>query len=117
MKRVGGCVINLFLACAIFFSIKTMADTKTACRRCLPEHSIAESTQTGSTLFKQLFPGPCVIRYRVDGIPARRIGGYICSNSAVFMARNYYNPGEVLRAKAKTAELDRLGEMKIKTKN
>jgi len=94
MKRVGVCVINLFFACAIVFSIKTIADTITACHHYLPEHSITESAQTSCTLLKLLYPEPFVILYRVDSIPARRIGGYICPKSAVFMARDYYNPGE-----------------------
>ncbi len=37
--------------------------------------------------------------YRVDGIPARRIGGYICPKSAVFMARDDYNLGGFLRVR------------------
>ena len=93
MKRVGGCVINLFFACAIVFSIKTIADTITAWDHYLPEHSITESAQTSCTLLTLLYPEPFVILYRVDGIPARRIGGYICPKSAVFMARDYDNPG------------------------
>jgi hypothetical protein len=99
MKRVGGCVINLVFACAIVFSVKTIADTSTACDHCLPEHSITGSTHTSYALFKQLFPEPFVIRYRVDGIPARRIGGYICAQSAFFMARDFDNPGGVLRVR------------------
>jgi len=96
MIQVGGCVINLLFACAIVFSIKAIADTITACDLNLAEHSIAESIQTSFTLPKLLYPEPFVIRYRVDGIPARRIGGYICTQSAVFMARDYDNPGGVL---------------------
>jgi len=93
MKRVGVCVTNLFFACAIVFSIKTMADTNTACHHYLSEHSITESTQTSCTLLTKLYPEPFVILYRVDGKPARRIGGYICPKSAVFMARDCDNPG------------------------
>ena len=83
MKRVGVCVINLFFAWAIVFSIKTIRDTNTACDRYPPEHSITESTQTSYTLLKQLYPGPFVVLYRADGIPVRRIGGYICPKCAV----------------------------------
>jgi hypothetical protein len=93
MKRVGVCVVNLFFACAIVFSIKTLADTNTACHRYLPEHSTAETTQISSTLIKLLSPEPFMIRYRAGGLPARRIGGYICSKSADSMARDYVNPG------------------------
>jgi hypothetical protein len=84
MKRVGVCVINLFFAWAIVFPIKTIPDTNTASDRYLPEHSITdtESTQTSNTLLKQLYPEPFVVLYRVDGIPARRIGNYICLKSA-----------------------------------
>jgi hypothetical protein len=49
MKRVGVWVINLFLAWAIVFSIKTIPDPNTACGRYLPENSITESTQTTYT--------------------------------------------------------------------
>jgi len=90
MKRAGVCVINSFIAWAIVFAIKTIPDTNTTCDRYLPEHSITESTQTSYTLFKQLYPEPFAARYPVDGIPVRRIGGYICPNSAVFMARDYH---------------------------
>ena len=31
---------------------------------------------------------------RANGIPARRIGGYICPESAVLKARDYHNWGE-----------------------
>ena len=90
MKRAGICVINLFFACAIVYAINTIPDTNTACNRYLPEHSITESTQTSYTLLKQLYPEPFVTVYPVDGIPVRRKGGYICPQSAVFMARDYY---------------------------
>jgi hypothetical protein len=93
MKRAGVCVINLFFAWAIVFAIKTIPDTSTACNRYLPEHSITESTQNSSTLFKQLYPEPFVVPYPVDGTPVRRKGGYICPNSADFMARDYDNLG------------------------
>ena len=89
MKRAGVCVINLFFACALVFAIKTIPDTNTACNRYLPEHSITESTQTSYTLLKHLYPAPFVVLYPVDGIPVRRIGGYICLQSAVFTARDY----------------------------
>jgi len=89
MKRAGICVINRFFAWELVFAIKTIPDTNTACDRYLPEHSITESTQTSYTLFKQLYPEPFVALYPIDGIPVRRKGGYICPNSAVFMARDY----------------------------
>jgi hypothetical protein len=100
MKRAGICVINLFFACTIVFAIKTIPDTNTACDRYLPEHSITESTQTSYTLFKQLHPEPFVVQYPVDGIPVRRIGGYICPKSAVFMARDDYNLGGMFAGSA-----------------
>ena len=93
MKRVGVWVLNLFITWVIVFSIKTIPDPNTACDRNLPEHSITESTQTSYTLLKQLYPEPFVVLYRVDGTPARRIGGYICPKSAVIMARDYHNLG------------------------
>jgi hypothetical protein len=93
MKWVGVCVINHFFAWAIVFSIKTIPDPNTACDRYPPEHSITEPTQTSYTLLKQLYPEPFVALYRVDGIPVRRIGGYICPKSAVLMARDYHNLG------------------------
>ena len=93
MKRAGVCVINLIFACVVVLSNKTIPDTNTACVRYLPEHSITESNQTSYTLFKQLYPEPFVVLYRDDGIPVRRIGGYICPQSAVFMARDYDNLG------------------------
>ena len=93
MKRAGVCVINLIFACVIVLSNKTISDTNTACVRYLPEHSITESNQTSYTLLKQLYPEPFVVLYRDDGIPVRRIGGYICSKSAVLLARDYHNLG------------------------
>jgi hypothetical protein len=81
MIRVGVWVINLFFTWAIVFSIKTIPDPKTACDRYLPEHSITEPTQTSYTQLKQLYPEPFVALYGIDGIPVRRIGGYICSKS------------------------------------
>jgi len=105
MKRAGICVINLFFACAIVFAINTIPDTNTACNRYLPEHSITESTQTSYTLLKQLYPEPFVVQYPVDGIPVRRKGGYICPQSAVFMALKMFyekvGPAKELSAKAK----------------
>jgi hypothetical protein len=83
MKRVGVWVINLFFAWAIVFAIKTIPDPNTACDRYLPEHSITESTHTSYTLLKQMYPEPFVILYQINGIPFRRIGGYICPKSAV----------------------------------
>jgi hypothetical protein len=100
MKRVGVWVINLFFAWAIVFSIKTIPDSNTACGRYLPELSITESTQTSYTLLKQLYPEPFVVLYRDDGIPVRRIGGYICPKSAVFMARDYDNLGGIFASSA-----------------
>jgi hypothetical protein len=91
MIRVGVWVINLFFAWAIVFAIKTIPDPNTACDRYLPEHSITESTQTTYTQHKQLYPEPLAALYRTDGLPIRRIGGYICPKSAVLMARNYHN--------------------------
>jgi hypothetical protein len=91
MKRVGVCVINLFIAWAIVFSIKTIPATDTACDRYLPEHSITESSPTSYSLLKQLYPEPIMVLYRANGIPVRRIGGYICSKSAVLLARDYHN--------------------------
>jgi hypothetical protein len=93
MKRVGVCVINLFFARANVLLIKTIPATNTACDRYLPEHSITESTQTSYILLKQLYPEPFVVLYRVDGLPARRIGDYICPKSAVLMTRDCYNLG------------------------
>jgi len=84
MKRAGICVINLFFACAIVFAIKTIPDTNTASDRYLPEHSITESTPTSYSLLKQLYPEPFVALYRVNGIPVRRIGGYICPKCVLF---------------------------------
>jgi hypothetical protein len=90
MKWDGVCVINLFFAWVIVFSIKTVPIMNTACDHYLPEHSITESTQTSYSLLKQLYPEAFVVLYPADGIPVRRICGYICSKSAVFMARDYY---------------------------
>jgi len=89
MKRAGVCVINLFFAWALVLLNKTIPDTNTACNRYLPAHSITESTQSSYTLLMQLYPEPSVVKNPLDGIPVRRIGGYICPNSAVFMARDY----------------------------
>jgi hypothetical protein len=89
MKRAGICVINLFFACALVLANKTIPDMNTACNRYLPDHSITESTQTSYMLLKQLYPEPFVALYPVDGIPVRRKGGYICPQSADFMARDY----------------------------
>ena len=99
MKRAGVCVINLIFACAIVFAINTIPDTNTACNRYLPEHSITESTPISYSLLKQLYPEPFVSLYRDDGIPVRRIGGYICSKRAVLLARDCHNlrGGGVLR--------------------
>jgi len=89
MKRAGVCVTNLFVAWAIVFAIKTTPDTNTACNRYLPEHSITKSYQSSYRLLKQLYPEPFVALRPVDGMPVRRIGGYICPKSADFMARDY----------------------------
>jgi hypothetical protein len=90
MKRAGVCITNLFFACAIVLAIKTIPDTNPARDRYLPEHSITESTHTSYTQLKQLYPEPLAALYGTDGLPVRRIGGYICPKSAVFMARDYY---------------------------
>jgi hypothetical protein len=100
MKRTGVCVINLIFACVIVLLNKTISDTNTASVRYLPEHSITESTQTSYKLLKQLYPEPFVVLYRDDGIPVRRIGGYICPKSAVFMARDYDNQGGIFASSA-----------------
>jgi hypothetical protein len=72
------------------FFIKTIPYPNTVCDRYLPEHSITESSPTSYSLLKQLYPEPIMVLYRANGIPVRRVGGYICSKSAVFMARDYY---------------------------
>jgi len=93
MKRAGVCVINLILAWAMVFAVKTIPDTINAWVRYLPAHSITESNPTSYTLLTQMYPEPSLVLCRDDGIPVRRIGGYICLNSADFMARDYDNLG------------------------
>jgi hypothetical protein len=93
MKRAGVCITNLFFACAIVLAIKTIPDTNPARDRYLPEHSITESTHTSYTQLKQLYPEPLAALYGTDGLPVRRIGGYICPKSAVLLARDCYNLG------------------------
>jgi hypothetical protein len=89
MKKAGVCVINLFFAWAIVFSIKTVPIMNTACDHYLPEHSITESTQTSYSLLKQLYPEPFVVMYRDDGMPSRLNGGCICPKSAEFGLINF----------------------------